>query len=364
MDKILILANHYNTLRIFRRELICNLSKMHEVYIVIPPCDDDNKKILESYGAGIQFVQMERRGMNPIGDVALLLNYNSIIKQIRPDKVITYTIKCNIYGAIVCKWRKIPCYVNITGLGSAFQNNGLTRKLVSLLYKISLNKAKRIFFENVGNRDTLVNDKIVKLEQTIVMPGAGVNLREFSACEYPPEKEPIRFLFVGRIMKEKGVDELFYSIQKIKEKYENIYFDFIGWYEDDYKSIVEDLQDKRYVNFYGFQSDVRPFIRRAHCIVLPSYHEGMSNTLLEGAAMCRPLITSNIPGCMEAVKEEKTGYLVEVKNAESLYKKMIEFIELPYEKKKEMGQNGRNYMKKMFDKDYVVDKTMEAIFGF
>ena len=273
MDRVLILANHYNTLRIFRRELICNLSKRHEVYIVIPPCDDDNKEILESYGAEIQFVQMERRGMNPIEDVALLLDYNSIIKQIRPEKVITYTIKCNIYGAIVCKWRKIPCYVNITGLGSAFQNEGMTRKLVSLLYKISLNKAKRIFFENVGNRDTLVNDKIVKLEQTIVMPGAGVNLREFSACEYPPEKEPIRFLFVGRIMKEKGVDELFYSIQKIKGKYENVCFDFIGWYEDDYKPIVEDLQDKGYVSFYGFQSDVRPFIKKAHCIVLPSYHE-------------------------------------------------------------------------------------------
>ena len=363
MDRVLILAIRYNTLRIFRRELICNLSKRHEVYIVIPPCDDDNKKILESYGAEIQFVQMERRGMNPIEDVALLLDYNSIIKQIRPDKVITYTIKCNIYGAIVCKWRKIPCYVNITGLGSAFQNDGPTRKLVSLLYKISLNKAKRIFFENVGNRDTLVNDKIVKLEQTIVMPGAGVNLREFSACEYPPEKEPIRFLFVGRIMKEKGVDELFYSIQKIKGKYENVCFDFIGWYEDDYKPIVEDLQDKGYVSFYGFQSDVRPFIKKAHCIVLPSYHEGMSNTLLEGAAMCRPLITSNIHGCMEAVQNGRTGYLAEVKNADSLYEKMVEFIELPYEQKEKMGLNGRNYMKKNFDKNSVVDMTLKAIFS-
>lgn len=364
MAKILILANHYNTLRIFRRELICVLSRENKVVIVIPPCDDDNKKILESYGAEVQFIQMERRGMNPVKDAALLMHYNSVIKKVHPDKVITYTIKCNIYGAMACKWRKIPCYANITGLGSAFQNSGLTRKFVSLLYKISLNKTKRIFFENAGNRDTLVNDKIVKKEQTVVMPGAGVNLREFSACEYPPEKEPIRFLFVGRIMKEKGVDELFYSIQKIKGKYENIYFDFIGWYEDDYKTIVEDLQDKGYVSFYGFQSDVRPFIRRAHCIVLPSYHEGMSNTLLEGAAMCRPLITSNIHGCMEAVQEGKTGYLTEVKNAESLYEKILEFIELPYEKKKEMGQNGRIYMKKMFDKDYVVDKTMEAIFSF
>ncbi len=362
MAKILILANHYNTLRIFRRELICNLSKNNEVFIVIPPCDDDNKKILESYGGTVQFIEMDRRGMNPIKDISLLVHYNSVVKRIRPDKVITYTIKCNIYGAIVCKWKKIPCYVNVTGLGSTFQNNGITRKFVSTLYKISLNKAKCVFFENSGNRDTLVNDGIVKSRQTVVMPGAGVNLSEFGACQYPSPNEPIRFLFVGRIMKEKGVDELFYAIQKIRKKFGTVCFDFIGWYEDNYKSIVEELQDKGHIRFYGFQADVRPFIRKAHCIVLPSYHEGMSNTLLEGAAMCRPLITSNIHGCMEAVQDGTTGYLVEVKNADSLYEKMLEFIELPYNKKKKMGLDGRNYMKEKFDKQYVVDKTIIELF--
>ena len=363
MTKILILANHYNTLRIFRRELICALSKNNEVFIVIPPCDDENKKILESYGADVKFLKMERRGMNPIKDLTLLLRYNSIIKKNHPDKVITYTIKCNIYGAMICKWKKIPCYVNVTGLGSTYQKNGLTRKFVSMLYKVSLSKTKYIFFENSGNRDTLVNEGIVKVGQTVVMPGAGVNLSEFSACQYPLPNEPIRFLFVGRIMKEKGVDELFYAIKKIKQKFEMVSFDFIGWYEDNYKTMVEELQNEGYVRFYGFQSDVRPFIRKAHCIVLPSYHEGMSNTLLEGAAMCRPLITSNIHGCMEAVQNGRTGYLVEVGNAEDLYEKMLKFIKLPYEEKIKMGINGRNYMKEMFNKETVVNKTMQVLFG-
>lgn len=362
MAKILILANHYNTLRIFRRELICALSKNNEVFIVIPSCDDDNKKILESYGATVQFIEMDRRGMNPIKDISLLIHYYSVIKRICPDKVITYTIKCNIYGATVCKWEKTPCYVNVTGLGSAFQNNGIRRKFVSMLYKISLNKANCVFFENSGNRDALVNDGIVKLKQTVVMPGAGVNLSEFNACQYPSQNEPIRFLFVGRIMKEKGVDELFCAIRKIKKRFGTVCFDFIGWYEDNYKSIVEELQDKGYIRFYGFQPDVRPFISKAHCIVLPSYHEGMSNTLLEGAAMCRPLITNNIHGCMEAVQDGRTGYLAEVKNADSLYEKMVEFIELPYELKVKMGLNGRAYMKNKFDKNNVVDKTMKEIF--
>ena len=363
MTKILILANHYNTLRIFRRELICALSKNNEVFIVIPPCDDENKKILESYGADVKFLKMERRGMNPIKDLTLLLHYNSIIKKIHPDKVITYTIKCNIYGAMICKWKKIPCYVNVTGLGSTYQKNGLTRKFVSMLYKVSLSKTKYIFFENSGNRDTLVNEGIVKVGQTVVMPGAGVNLSEFSACQYPLPNAPIRFLFVGRIMKEKGVDELFYAIKKIKQKFKMVSFDFIGWYEDNYKTIVEELQNEGYVRFYGFQSDVRPFIRKAHCIVLPSYHEGMSNTLLEGAAMCRPLITSNIHGCMEAVQNGRTGYLVEVGNAEDLYEKMLKFINLRYEEKIKMGINGRNYMKEMFDKETVVNRTMQILFS-
>lgn len=362
--KLLILANHYNTLRIFRRELLQKLSSLgHELVVSLPPTDDENIKIIESYGCKVVIEpEMERRGNNPVKDLKLLKNYVSLIKKEKPDKVIAYTIKCNIYGAEACKICKVPCYCNVTGLGSTFQVENFTKKMVSAMYKYSMNKAKRIFFENVGNRDTLVNAGIVKKEQTCVLAGAGVNVDEFALVDYP-ENDGIKFIFVGRIMAEKGVDELFYAIKRLNEEgYKNISFDFIGWYEDDYESLVNDLQNEGLINFYGFQPNVRPYIEKAHCVILPSWHEGMSNTLLEGASMGRPLITSNIHGCLEAVEDGVTGYLSNVKDGESLYQTIKKFIDLPYDDKKQMGLSGRSRMEKVFDKQMVVDKTIKEIF--
>lgn len=363
MSKILILANHYNTLRIFRRELIKKLAELgNEVIISIPPAEKQEIDTLESYGSKVIITDMERRGMNPFKDISLLNRYKKLLKKVNPDKVITYTIKPNIYGSMACKALKIPHYCNVTGLGSAFMaDGGLMRKLVSMMYKFSMNKAEKIFFENVGNRDTLVNENIVRAEQTVVMTGAGVNLDEFAFCEYPEDDGSVHFLNVGRIMREKGVDELFYAIKKIKKEYPSTTFDFIGWYEDNYKEKVEKMQTEKLIDFHGFQSDVTPFIKKAHCIVHPSYHEGMSNTLLESCSMGRPIITSNIHGCLEAVEDGKNGYLCNVKNGEDLYCKIKQFIELPYEKRREMGKYARKFVAENFNKTDVVNKTIKEI---
>jgi galacturonosyltransferase len=364
--KLLILANHYNTLRIFRKELLIKFASLgHDVIVSLPPTDDENREIIESYGCRVLIEpEMDRRGNNLLKDLKLLNNYIHLIKKEKPDKVVTYTIKCNIYGAQACKLCKIPCYCNVTGLGSTFQNDGFTKKMISLMYKFSMNKAKKVFFENVGNRDTLVNSNIIKNEQAVVMAGAGVNVGEFKLSDYPLDESGIKFIFVGRIMKEKGVDELFYCIKKLNENgFKKISFDFIGWYEDDYQSIVEDFQKKGLINFYGFQPNVRPFIEKAHCVILPSWHEGMSNTLLEGASMGKPLITSNIHGCKEAVEDGITGFLVDVKDKNMLYETIKKFITLSYENKKQMGINGRMRMEKLFDKNMVVDKTIREIFN-
>ena len=363
MSKILILANHYNTLRIFRRELIKKLAELgNEVIISIPPAEKQEIDILESYGSKVIITDMERRGMNPVKDISLLNRYKKLLKEVKPDKVITYTIKPNIYGSIACKSLKIPHYCNVTGLGSAFMaDGGLMRKLVSMMYKFSMNKAEKIFFENVGNRDTLVNENIVRAEQTVVMAGAGVNLDEFAFCEYPEDDGEVHFLNVGRIMREKGMDELFYAIKKIKKEYPNTTFDFIGWYEDNYKETVEKMQSENLIAFHGFQSDVTPFIKKAHCIVHPSYHEGMSNTLLESCSMGRPIITSNIHGCLEAVEIGKNGYLCNVKDGEDLYCKIKQFIELPHEKRREMGRYARKFVAENFNKTDVVNKTIKEI---
>lgn len=364
MSKILILANHYNTLRVFRRELIKELtSSNNEVIVSIPPDETENIKTLESYGCEVVLTDMERRGMNPLSDILLIFRYYRLLAKIKPDKVITYTIKPNIYGSIACKLQNNVYYANVTGLGSVFQSEGLMKELITLLYRISLNKANKVFFENTGNRDVFVKSNILPLEKTVVMAGAGVNLEEFSFCDYPSGGSDIKFLFVGRIMKEKGVDELFSAIEKIKESYSNVGFDFIGWYEDHYEETVAKLEQQQMIKYYGFQPDVKPFIKNAHCIILPSYHEGMSNTLLEAAAMGRPVIASNIHGCKEAVIDGTSGFLCKVKNGDDLYLKIKMFIDLPHISKSNMGQAARKHMEKVFDKRKVVETTLREISG-
>ena len=360
--RVLILANHYQTVRVFRRDLMKEIvSRGNELFLSIPPCEPQDRAELESYGCRVIFTDMERRGMNPLQDLRLIRNYRKLLKTLKPDKVITYTIKPNIYGALVCGRKKIPCFINVTGLGSPFQSRNLTRLLVSAMYRISCRRVKVVFFENEENREIFVQDRIVKREQTAVLNGAGVNLDDFPVCAYPAPEEPLNFLFVGRIMAEKGVDELFAVIPRVRESYPDAEFNFIGWYEDDYKERISALEADGLIHYYGFQHDVKPFIERAHCIILPSWHEGMSNTLLEGAAMCRPLITNRIHGCMEAVVEGETGFLAEKQDADSLYEQMMRFAALPYEEKREMGLRGREYMVERFDKKKVVEETLRYL---
>lgn len=223
--KILILANHYLTLRVFRRELIQKLSESHEVIISLPEDIKEYMDELRSFGARLVYVKnMDRRAINPIEDLKLISEYKKLLKEEKPDKVITYTIKCNIYGAWACKSQKIPCYCNVTGLGSAFNNGGLLRFVTSKMYKYSMNKAEKVFFENKGNEQTVLDMKLFKPSQTYVLNGAGVNLEKFAFTPYPNDVDKITFLFFARIMKEKGVDELFYAIEKLSKEYNNLQF--------------------------------------------------------------------------------------------------------------------------------------------
>lgn len=164
--------------------------------------------------------------MNPKTDMKLLFFYGRLIQKLHPDLVITYTIKPNIYGGLVCRKLNVPYAVNITGLGTAFQKEGTVKKIVTALYKRALKQAKVVFFENAGNKQVLMEAQIVKEEQACVLNGAGVNLEEYSFCEYPPKGET-RLLFIGRVMKEKGVDELFEAAERIQKEHQNVYFDIV-----------------------------------------------------------------------------------------------------------------------------------------
>lgn len=359
MKKILILANFDVGLYKFRKELIQELLEQgNEVYISLPNGDLVCK--LEAMGCKFINTSIDRRGINPKTDLRLMFFYGKLLKKLRPNMVITYTIKPNIYGGLMSRLLGIPYVVNITGLGTAFQSENFIKKLVTFLYKIALKKAKTVFFENTGNRQTFIDLHILKEKQICVLNGAGVNLTEYPFCEYPSENE-VRFLFIGRVMKEKGIEELFEAAEKIKQQRSDVFFDVVGPLEDDYKSQLEELVQRCVIIYHGYQEDVKPFIEKCHCFVLPSYHEGMANTLLEAGAMGRPLITSNIHGCLEAVEEGRNGYLAEAKNAESLLGQLEKFLGLSYEERKGMGQASREVVQERFDKKKVVGKTIREI---
>lgn len=358
-DKILIITNHSYMLYQFRKELIQKLQENHEVVLSMPFVGRENE--FQEMGCRCIETEIDRRGINPITDLKLLKAYSHIIKEEKPSLVITYSIKPNIYAGLVCGWNHVPYAANVQGLGTAFQKKGLAI-FVTMLYKLAFRKVKTVFFENESNAEEFQKRNIIPLKKQTVLHGAGVNLEYYPCEEYPQDDEQIHFLFVGRIMKEKGVDELFASMKRLKELYkEKVVLDLVGFFEDEYKEVVEELEKNQTVIFHGFQEDPRPFYKKAHCVVLPSYHEGMSNVLLEAAATGRPVITSDIPGCKESVVDGKTGYLCEAKDESSLYGKMSQFMQLTYEEKERLGKCGREKMENEFDKRGVVKETIKAL---
>ncbi len=359
MGKILLLANNDVGLYRFRKEFIQELIKhKNEVYISLP--NGEMVSLLINMGCKYIEAKIDRRGINPIKDLKLFFYYIKVIKRNKPDMVITYTIKPNIYGGLASRFCKVSYAMNITGLGSAFQKQNVFKNLIIKLYKSSCKKVIKVFFENEGNQQVFINNKIICKDKTCILNGAGVNLDEYKLSEYPREKQ-INFLFIGRIMKEKGVNELFEAAKRIKREYDNVTFDILGPMEEKYEGIVKELSDKKIIKYHGFQRDVKPFIIEAHCFILPSYHEGMANTLLECGAMGRPLITSNVPGCKEAVIDKRSGFLIKAMDEEDLYKKIKTFIDLPYDMKKSMGITSYNYICNNFNKSKVVDITLSEL---
>ena len=359
MKQILILANHSGGLYDFRKDLIAELKKYANVTAAVPH-NDRWEELCELADRVIE-LPVDRRGMNPVRDAKLFRQYRAMLKKVRPDLVLTYTIKPNIYGGLACRMARIPYAVNITGLGSAIENGGWLRRFVLALYKPAMKGARAVFFENAGNRDSLVSAGVVPEGRDVVLNGAGVSLEDYPYQPYPQEG-PVRFLFVGRVMHEKGVDELFAAAKRMKQEFgDGVEFHIVGSFEEAYKPVMDELEQSGVVRYHGYQPDMKPFYAMASCVVLPSYHEGMSNVLLEAAASGRPLITSDIPGCREAVEDGASGYLCPAKDADTLYAAMRRFASLPQVEQAELGRHGRERMEQRFSKAAVVAETIKHL---
>lgn len=361
MSKILMITNHSYMLYRFRLELIQKLMKTHEVVLSMPFVghEDDFKAL------GIRCIEtnVDRRGINPRTDLKLFSTYQKLLKDEQPDMVITYSIKPNIYGGIACSMAGIPYCANVQGLGTAFQRKGLAQ-FVTILYKLALRKAKTVFFENEANAAEFRKRKIISAEKETILPGAGINLDAYPYTPNP-ENDAVHFLYLGRIMKEKGMDELFAAMRRLHKKYGNkVVLDLVGFYDDEYyKEQVDHLAADGIAVFHGFQTDPLPYYAAADCVILPSYHEGMSNVLLEAAAVGRPIITSDIPGCREAVEDGKTGLLCKAKDTDSLYVQMSRIADTTFAERQAMGRAAHEKIVREFDKQRVVAATLAAVLG-
>ncbi len=362
MGKVLILANSSSGLYGFRNELVLDMVKKHEVYASLP--DETNNKELAEEGCKIIKTEFNRRGMNPIKDMKLFLTYWKYLKEIQPDMVLLYTIKPNLYGGLACRLRKIPYISNITGLGTALQKDNLLSKFLLAFYRISLKKAQRVFFQNKENLH-FMQEKRIALHNAKLLPGSGVNLQINTYQSYPSEENGIHFFAVLRIMKDKGIEEFLTAAERLYDKNPMCQFTLAGAYEaetkEKYEPWINRLVEKGVLRYLGYISNVKEVMAASHIIVHPSYHEGLSNVLLEAAACGRPVLASDVPGCRETLQNGITGDLFEAENIDSLYAAMEKMISYTEEKRRMMGRYGRRYVEEHFDRNIVVEQYREEL---
>ncbi len=353
MKKVLVLTNSSGGLYDFRGEFIEALCAVYEVWVSMP--DDVKGRELEAAGCHIIETPINRRGINPLEDLKLYRAYAKMMKELKPDLVVTYTIKPNIYGGFAAGTRKIPYIATITGLGGAFDRTGPLLKLIVLMYRAGLKRAACVFFQNEENRGIFRNMGITAKKSRMVM-GSGVNLKKHGYEPYP-EREKIHFLFVGRVMKERGILEYIAAAQRLHS--DRVFFDIMGYCDEDYQELLDDLEKEGVVRQIGFHTQVHEYLAAADAIVVASFHEGMSNALIEGAATGRPVIASNISGCKEAFEEGVTGFGFTPGSPEELIAALEKFLSLSAQERAQMGQRGREKMEREFDRRLVTAAYME-----
>lgn len=283
--------------------------------------------------------------------------------EVKPDIVLGYTIKPNIYGALAAGEKNIPFVANITGLGTAVENPGKSQKLMIALYKIAFRKVQKVFFQNTDNQQFFIDHKIA-VEKQGLLPGSGVNLKRFPLKEYPND-DIIRFAFISRIMKEKGIDQYLEAAKEIKKKYPNTEFHICGFCEEEYEGKLSEYNKNGTVIYHGMIRDVAEFLTDIHCVIHPTYYpEGMSNVLLEASASGRPIITTDRSGCREVVDDGVNGYMIPCQNGEKLIEAVEKFIRLSNDNRKNMGLAGRVKVENEFDRQIVVQKYVDEVEKF
>lgn len=330
----------------------------YDVYLSLP--DNPDNVYFEKMGCNIILTKIDRRGVNPFKDIQLLLSYRKIISSINPSIIFSFTIKPNIYGTLASNNRyKQIC--NITGTGATFLNNNIVSSICKILYKLSVKRCYKVFFQNSGDRDFFINEGLVRNNHAL-LPGSGCNLDEYTFKEMPKTAE-IRFIFIGRVMKLKGIDQYIQAAKVITHKYPKTKFYIAGWNEQkEYKSLVANAHNEGWVEYIGFRKDINTWIEKCHCTILPSHGgEGVPNVLLESAAMGRVCIGSRINGTKDVIEDGITGFLFKTGDAKDLEAKIEQFINMSHEEKQAMGVAGRNKVEREFNRRIIVEQYLDEI---
>lgn len=355
--------NIYN----FRSGLIRGLQKEGHEVIAVAPEDEYSSRLEKELCIDFHNVKIDNKGSNPLKDLKLIFDYKKLFRKIKPDLILQYTIKPNIYGTIAAKSLKIPTINNVSGLGTIFINpNTITSKIGMMLYKYAFKFPQKVFFQNNDDKDLFIEHDLIDKKLTDVLPGSGVDLNKFEFTPKEKENKTI-FLMISRVLYDKGIVEYIDAAKEILSKHNNIEFQILGSHDSSKGSIPkDDFQswiDKKIINYLGTTDDVAKYIKLADCIILPSYREGTPKTLLESMAIGRAIITTNVPGCKETVLDGENGYLCNVKDANDLTLKIESILSDNDGKWKSMSLKSRELAEQKFDERLVVKKYIEVING-
>jgi glycosyltransferase involved in cell wall biosynthesis len=365
MAKVLIALNTAWNLVNFRSGLIRALvAAGHEVVAVAPP--DKYETQLSALGCRFVPIAMDNKGTHPGRDLMLLWRFFRLLRSEKPDVYLGYTVKPNLYGSLAAHTLGIPVINNIAGLGVVFINNSWLTHLVRVLYRLALSRSAKVFFQNDDDRQMFVSGGLVAQAVTDRLPGSGVDLARFALAPLP-SRSPTRFLFIARMLLDKGVVEFVEAARLLQRRGIIADFSLLGFLDVQNPTAISRAQmdswvGEGFVRYLGVSDDVRVQLVAADCVVLPSfYREGTPRTLLEAAAMGRPIITTDAVGCRDVVDDGLNGYLCKPRDVFDLAEKMQQFITLIPEQRTKMGQHGRIKMESEFDERVVINKYLSVI---
>jgi glycosyltransferase involved in cell wall biosynthesis len=349
----------------FRSGLVRGLAAAGYRIVALAPTDSFSPRLA---ALGVEHVplDMDTRGKSPLRDLQLLWRYYRLLGRIRPAAYLGFTIKPNIYGTIAARMRGVPAVNNIAGLGETFIGRSWINRLVRILYRFALRRSGIVFFQNRDDRALFVSNGIVAEPVARLLPGSGVDLGRFAPPSTPPRKDGFVFLLVGRLLWAKGISEYVEAARIVRRSVPEARFRLLGLLQEGAGAVdeasIRAWQAEGAIEFLGGTDDVRPFLADADCVVLPTFYpEGTPRGLLEAAAMARPLIATDVPGCREIVRDGENGYLVPPKNAEALARRMLDLIALPAAERAALGAKSRAIAESEYDERLVVERYVAAV---